>query len=736
MPPADPRASSASSGKAGSKKRVLILGAGPAGLATAFGLSNSEELRDRYDVHVYQVGWRAGGKITSGRFGQENRVEQNGTHYLFGCYENSFRVIREAYRELEEKGNTRFGRYEDAFHPVSLLALKHFFNGEWTTWILEIPTNRKPPGTGNPILNFVDVASASLQWMIELVAGWRTLIALQPTPPFAPGQEPTWWRRLVGPFERSLEDAVNWSVAELLQLALRLVRRLAGEQGEREIREALRWVLRRTRSLLEDALGARAEHDLEACRAWMLMDIGLTTLIGVIEDDVFAPGGMAAIDPYDFREWLERHGASDLGIWSPLVTAWYDSIASYELGDADKPRVSAGATVNALYRSTLTYKGAFAYQAARELGDSFVAPLYAALEERGVHFHFFQRVRDLLPEGDQIQTIVVERQAEMAEDGIGIEAYEPFTEVRGLAAWPSGPRVDQLNWSFDQPHGQGPVRDPYVGVDLEDFYTDFEGCRYELERGRDFDEVVYAMPVEAMSAYAREILSVQPSWRRMVEKVEAVDTQSLWLYFRPTLEELGWEAPPPILTSFAKPFSTWEATSYLLATETWPPGEVPGTISSLFGPLHGPRFAPPAEDPGSYPADQKRAAEASAWRFATELAGSLWPRSTGRKNPLELDWELLIDLEHREGRARFDFQPKQANYGPIQRYTLALPGSLDARPRADESSYRNLTFAGDWTRNGAIIGSVEGAVASGLLAAIAISGEGHVIGYDPDNGLA
>ena len=41
--------------------KVAIIGAGPAGLSAAFGLTGPE-VRHRFEVHVYQMGWRAGGK--------------------------------------------------------------------------------------------------------------------------------------------------------------------------------------------------------------------------------------------------------------------------------------------------------------------------------------------------------------------------------------------------------------------------------------------------------------------------------------------------------------------------------------------------------------------------------------------------------------------------------------------------------------------------------------------------
>jgi uncharacterized protein with NAD-binding domain and iron-sulfur cluster len=58
---------------------------------------------------------------------------------------------------------------------------------------------------------------------------------------------------------------------------------------------------------------------------------------------------------------------------------------------------------------------------------------------------------------------------------------------------------------------------------------------------------------------------------------------------------------------------------------------------------------------------------------------------------------------------------------------MATAGTLRFRLRADESGYENLYLAGDWIRNGVVIGSVEGAVVSGLQASRAISGHPALI---------
>jgi uncharacterized protein with NAD-binding domain and iron-sulfur cluster len=69
------------------RRRVAILGGGAGSLAAAFELTATPELRERYDVTVYQLGWRLGGKGASGRRkvgdGAE-RIEEHGLHVWFG----------------------------------------------------------------------------------------------------------------------------------------------------------------------------------------------------------------------------------------------------------------------------------------------------------------------------------------------------------------------------------------------------------------------------------------------------------------------------------------------------------------------------------------------------------------------------------------------------------------------------------------------------------------------------
>ena len=69
--------------------------------------------RDDYEVHVYQVGWRLGGKGASGRNPlQGQRIEEHGLHIWSGFYDNAFRAMRECFDEIRtwRSGSLRRGR--------------------------------------------------------------------------------------------------------------------------------------------------------------------------------------------------------------------------------------------------------------------------------------------------------------------------------------------------------------------------------------------------------------------------------------------------------------------------------------------------------------------------------------------------------------------------------------------------------------------------------------------------
>src|SRR5262245_42761826 len=118
--------------------RVGIVGGGCAALATALELTRPEQ-EGRYEVTVYQLGWRLGGKGASGR-GVSGRIEEHGLHVWMGWYENAFRLLRECYDEL--------GRdWRSAFEPASVIAITdRTSDGRWVPWSRLFPPTSGLPG--------------------------------------------------------------------------------------------------------------------------------------------------------------------------------------------------------------------------------------------------------------------------------------------------------------------------------------------------------------------------------------------------------------------------------------------------------------------------------------------------------------------------------------------------------------------------------------------------------------
>jgi hypothetical protein len=112
-----------------------------------------------------------------------------------------------------------------------------------------------------------------------------------------------------------------------------------------------------------------------------------------------------------------------------------------------------------------------------------------------------------------------------------------------------------------------------------------------------------------------------------------------------------------------------------------------------------------------------------AW--TEESLGHLFPTAVdGTGKPV---WELFASPIPATGVARFDAQYFRANTSLSDRYMTCYPGSLKYRLPAAADCFDNLFLAGDWTQNNICIGSLEGAVLSGRMAARAILGMDYAL---------
>ena len=88
------------------KQKIVIVGAGPAGLSTAFFLTDpatSPDWKDRYEVDIYQLGWRVGGKGATGRNPDAcERLQEHGIHVFGNMYFNTLRMMDQIGKVVHE----------------------------------------------------------------------------------------------------------------------------------------------------------------------------------------------------------------------------------------------------------------------------------------------------------------------------------------------------------------------------------------------------------------------------------------------------------------------------------------------------------------------------------------------------------------------------------------------------------------------------------------------------------
>ncbi len=420
----------------------------------------------------------------------------------------------------------------------------------------------------------------------------------------------------------------------------------------------------------------------ELRRAWISVDLAATTLRGMVADDV-PSRGFDHLDDEDLLDWLRRHGAHERTLASGLVMGIYDLSFAYRDGDVSQPALAAGVGLKGVLRMFLTYRGAFVSMLRAGMGETMMAPLYQALCERGVRFRFFHRVRHLAlsEDGQRVERVDLGVQARV-KGGV----YAPLIDVGGMPVWPVAPLWDQLEPAaadLDHEAGDGP--------DVETI---------QLQLGPDFDHVVLGVSLGALAPICTELVAVHEPWKDLLEHTGTVATIALQVWLRPDTHTLGWDAPGIVLSGYRQPFGNWGDYSHLVHRETWSDASRPGHATYGVGVL--------SAEPGAACGLQD---EARAW---LEAARELWPRAFDDDG---LRWELLVDPQEREGPARLEAQYVRANTHPCDLYVQSLPGTIHYRLAPEGSGVDNLWLAGDWTRNGLDMGTMEAAVRSGERAA-------------------
>ena len=714
--------------------KVAIIGGGCAGVAAAFELSRSQH-RGKYEVTVYQLGWRLGGKGASGR-GPAARIEEHGFHVWMGFYENAFRLMRECYAELgRDRRKCRIADWRDGFFPAPFLsATAPSQNGPYSALVSYFPAADGLPGdpltNNNPFTpaSYVAHAAAALRTMLLTVEARiaqpqehaQAPVAESTDAPAAP--LPSIPEDLTGRIMRLLKFGVLATTAGVIQ-GLGLLQIMFERTAD--FPDALPGILNIMSSTIRRQFEAAFTRDGELLLLWQAIDLVMTSMLGIVRFGLISnPRGFDAINQYDFREWLRLNGATESTVDSPLVRAAYDLAMAYEDGDYQRPRHGAGVALRGSLRFLFTYRGSIAWKMRAGMGDVVFAPFFEVLQRRGVAFRFFHRLKTVrlappneLGPGERpyVKALEFAIQARVLEGD-----YRPLIDIDGLPCWPSEPDYSQLVGGND-----------LKAFRFESHWEQRSAEIRTLEVGRDFDFVVLAVGLGAIPFVCQDILQRDQRWRDLVHHLKTVETQAFQLWMRDDMEALGWDGPPVSMCGFARPFDTWGDMRHLIPEERWP--SAPGGIAYFCSALAAAEAAPNASG-FDYDKSRREQVRKNAIRFLNNEIQQLWPNVVSSEGKFR--WDLLMDLERSqqaEGEARFESQFWTANVNPSDRYVLSLPGTQQYRISPLDNSYDNLTIAGDWTACGLDTGCVESAIISGRLAAHAISGSPalrEITGFD------
>jgi len=657
-----------------------------AGLAAAWELSSGDWRERIGSITVHQRGWRLGGKGASSR-GRHGRIEEHGLHLLLGCYDATFRVLREVYAELDRPATDPecpLRTWQDALQPAGDVGLAEHDGRRWTSFVTRFSGNPAlpgEPGAEDRVLTPLDVARDGLRLLADFHRGLaepREGVFLSPSPvPPAPPSD-------VGTLLRATGLTALAGLLEALERGTRL--------AEGGLPPDLASVLLPALHASRDGLRAAVAADPALRRTWQLADLVVTSLQGMAADGLLDGRGWDRIDHLAYRDWLTRHGASRETLDSPVVRGMQDLTFAYEDGDRTRPRFAAGLGLQLSGRMLFDHKGAVFWRMQAGMGEVVFAPLYQALRRRGVEFRFFSRLTSLgLAGPDAVGTITLARQAEPAACTDG---YEPLVRVGGLPAWPAAPLAGQL------------AADPGTGSETHGAPGTDAGIE-QLVAGRDFDVAVLAVSLGMVPHVAGELLRASPRWRDMTAAVGTVATRSAQLWLRAPESELGWTGGPGVtLSGFGDTFDTWASMGHLLPREQWPADGAPRSLAYLCGAMAD-----------VDPARGQDVVLGSLRHFLDDEVGALWPTA---RTAAGFRWELLWDDADRDGPERLAAQHVRANLDPSDRYVQSLPGTGRYRLPPGDTGFGNLAVAGDWTACGFDAGCLEAATRSGVLAARAV----------------
>ncbi|MBC7992897.1 MAG: NAD(P)-binding protein [Rhizobacter sp.] len=724
-----------------SPQKIAVLGGGVAAMTAAYYLTDQPGWQNQYDITVYQMGWRLGGKGASGRNAAlGERIEEHGLHIWFGFYQNAFRTMQGAYGELGRPAGAPLATWQDAFKPQHSFVLSELIDGTCRQWLIDTPEMPGEPGHGDEDIGLWDIALTMYEWIKMWLAELEgkhgtTTVVTTTSVEVTESHIGDWLESLATRIERKVETIVS-DVHSVFDAALSFAQSLPKLTEQDAVQHAVHAAaLKSMRVALQTRFGAQAEasdvaDDLR--RLYICIDLAVTSLIGMLEDHVFEEG-FDVINDEDLYAWLTRHGANPtVSVHSAPIRALYDLVFGYEDGDFDKPNFEAGTMLRGIFRMTCGYQGGIMWKMQAGMGDTVFTPFYEVLKKRGVKFEFFHKVEELVPEAgsNTVGQIRMTRQADLA-----VDEYDPLRPVKGLDCWPSEPLYPQLD------PAQAKLLQAHK-INLESNWSDWPEVYQQqfkkplptvtLQRGVDFDKVIFGISADGVALLCPQLVARSPALQASCSYVKTCATQAYQVWLDKTVPQLGWtefgrDGEEPVLTAFSEPFDTWAPMDQTLIRETWPPQFEPKNVSYFCSALAVKSY-PPFSDRG-FPARMAEQVKLAAIDQLKHHVHALWPAVA---TPQDFDWSCLIDTTSAQGEKRFDSQYWRANVDPSERYVLTVVNSTRHRLHTDGTGFNNLYVTGDWIKTGVNAGCVEAAVMAGMQTSRVLCGHPALIAGEKD----
>jgi uncharacterized protein with NAD-binding domain and iron-sulfur cluster len=710
------------------KQKVAVLGGGMGSLSTVFGLTSQPNWQEQYDITVYQMGWRLGGKGASGRNNADDaRIEEHGLHIWFGCYDAAFDLIQQCYAELKRPDGAPLQKWDDAFKPHGHIVYGDYYKGKWEQWVIDFPPNSAIPGQTYADSTLFGYASRMIKWIKNEFFKLAPQTILPPeilaeVTAFTTKFSTIFAEGLGAMLGKGLSDMLNdimktygltnstdQQAGFLISGAELLINNLNPTNAKTQGKDShdIEFWIEGFQKLLEIIYKNTELIEGSSVRQGLtLLRLAVAIARGVFHDNLII-NGYDSIDNYDFYEWLQVSGGASFDLaHCVLIRAFYDSFFAYSKGEVGSAELTttgnlaAGTGLHCLLRTLFDYKGAFMYKMQAGMGDVVFAPIYQVLKRRGVKFKFFHRITKVVPDNDQtIKQIIFNKQVTLKRH-LDDDQYQPLIEVKDLPCWPSEPLYDQLKQAKELQEQQ---------INLESAWNSWHDVETNLvlEKGKDFDLVVLGIPVGVHKEICADIISQNKAWQNMVAKVETAQTAALQLWMKPDLHALGWQTPIPLVTGYGQPLSTWADMSQTEPYENWSSDNSPRSVAYFCGPLTEMEVIPPYNN-HAFPNTERERVQKIAKDWLQSHIGGLWPEALNAEG--DFNWDLVAAQYYR------------ANIDPSERYVLSVKGSTQYRLKPDGSGYSNLFLAGDWTYNGLNVGAIEPTVRSGLQASRAICG--------------